>query len=147
RAASAPRRSRPGDLRAPPAGDRPPAHLVQRQTPQSARRRTIMTPPPPQGTRWPLDWRGLPPPERWIWWDQLWLDATRLRDRYRLALRSGWWEDDIQVEALAALAAWSNAYESGAWNDPQGKLQLLYDLDRIRLLLRAGEHVFDPDRD
>ena len=106
-----------------------------------------MTPSPPQGSGWPLDWRGLQPPERWIWWDQLWLDATRLRDRYRLALRSGWWEDDIQVEALAALAAWSNAYESGAWNDPQGKLQLLYDLDRIRVLLRAGEHVFDPDRD
>jgi hypothetical protein len=34
-----------------------------------------------------------------------------------------------------------------AWNDLAGKLQLLYDLDRIRGLLRAGGDVFDPDRD
>ncbi len=37
---------------------------------------------------------------------------------------------------------------AGAWNDSVGKLQLVYDLDRIRALLPAGEDVFDPrDRD
>ena len=96
---------------------------------------------------YPLDWRRLEPPARWMWWQRLWEDSVRLRDRYRLSLRSGWWEDDIQVETLAALAAWSTAYDAGAWTDPPGKLQLLYDLDRIRALLNAGEDVFDPARD
>lgn len=101
----------------------------------------------PQTTGWPVDWRQLEPPARAIWWDELWTAAIRLRDRYRLALRSGWWEDEIQVEALAAFAAWVSAYDTGAWNDPAGKLQLLYDLDRIRGLLRAGDQVFAPERD
>jgi hypothetical protein len=82
-----------------------------------------------------------------VWWERLWDDAIRLRDRYRLGLRASWWRDDIQVEALAALAAWVTAYDTAAWNDPQGKLQLLYDLDRIRALLRGGDDVFDPQRD
>jgi len=99
------------------------------------------------GSGWRLDWRELSPPARWVWWDQLWTDAIRLRDRYRLGLRSGWWQDDIQVETLAALAALVTGYDSGAWNDPVAKLQVLYDLDRIRGLLRAGVEVFDPERD
>ena len=44
--------------------------------------------------RWPLDWRGLYPRERWLWFEQLWTDVCTLRERYRLALRSGWWEDE-----------------------------------------------------
>jgi hypothetical protein len=99
------------------------------------------------GTGWRLDWRELSPAARSIWWDQLWVDAIRLRDRYRLVLRTAWWEDDLHVEALAALAALVNGYDTGAWNDPVGKLQLLYDLDRIRALLHAGQGVFDPGRD
>jgi hypothetical protein len=106
-----------------------------------------VTEPDFPGNGWPLDWRGLPPRARWIWWDQLWTDAGRLRKRYHLALRSGWWEDDVQVETLAALSAWCAAYDNGGWNDPAGKLQLLYDLDRIRTLLRPGTDVFDPERD
>jgi hypothetical protein len=98
-------------------------------------------------TGWRLDWRELSPAARGVWWDQLWTDAIRLRDRYRLALRSGWWQDDVQVETIAALAALVTGYDTGAWNDPVAKLQLLYDLDRIRGLLRGGEDVFDPDRD
>jgi hypothetical protein len=99
------------------------------------------------GTGWRLDWRELSPAARAIWWDQLWDDAIKLRDRYRLVLRSAWWEDDIQVEALAALAALVSGYETGAWNDPVSKLQLLFDLDRIRGLLHAGQDVFDAARD
>jgi hypothetical protein len=95
---------------------------------------------------WPLDWRALEPAQRKIWWEQLWRDAIRLGKRYRLGLRSGWWRDDVQVETLAALAAWTAGYDSGAWTDPSGKLQLLYDLDRIRALLRGGDDVFDPQR-
>ena len=85
----------------------------------------------PRARRWPLDWRGLYPRERWMWFERLWADACALRARYRLGLRSGWWEDEIQVEALAALAAWTERYDSGEWDDPPGKLALLYDLERV----------------
>jgi hypothetical protein len=101
----------------------------------------------PDGTRWPLDWRGLYPRERWRWFEQLWTDVCALRIRYRLSLRSGWWEDEIQVEALAALAAWVHRYDSGEWDDPPGKLTLLYDLERVEQLLRDGVEPFHPDRD
>ena len=62
-----------------------------------------------QAGRWPLAWHGLYPRERWMWFERLWTDACALRARYRLALRSRWWEDEVQVEALAALAAWIRA--------------------------------------
>ena len=42
------------------------------------------------------------------------------------------WEQPIQVEALAALAAWVERYDSGEWDDPPGKLSLLYDVERVR---------------
>ncbi|HEY2201967.1 MAG TPA: hypothetical protein VGH56_08765, partial [Solirubrobacteraceae bacterium] len=38
-------------------------------------------------------------------------------------------------------------YDSGAWDDPPGKLALLYDLERVGLLLRNGQDPFYPDRD
>jgi hypothetical protein len=101
----------------------------------------------PEGARWPLDWRGLYPRERWRWFEQLWTDVCALRIRYRLSLRSGWWEDEIQVEALAALAAGVHRYDSGEWDDPPGKLALLYDLERVEQLLRDGVEPFHPDRD
>jgi hypothetical protein len=97
--------------------------------------------------RWPLDWQGLYPRERWMWFEQLWSDVCALRERYRLPVRSGWWEDQVQVEALAALAAWTNRYDSGEWDDPPGKLALLYDLERIAVLLRDGSEPFHLDRD
>lgn len=97
--------------------------------------------------RWPLHWRELYPRERWIWFEQLWREVCLLRDRYRLAIRSGWWENEIQVEALAALTAWVSRYDSGEWDDPPGKLALLYDLERISLLLRDGAEPFHPRRD
>jgi hypothetical protein len=100
-----------------------------------------------EGGRWPLDWRSLYPRERWLWWEQLWMDACALRDRYRLAIRSGWWEDAIQVEALAALAAWVDRYDIGEWDDPPGKLALLFELERIAGLLRDGGEPFHPSRD
>jgi hypothetical protein len=101
----------------------------------------------PEARRWPLDWRSLYPRERWLWFEQLWSDACMLRERYRLALRSGWWEDHVQVEALAAFAAWVHLYDSGEWDDPAGKLALLYDLERLAPLLRDGMDPFHPDRD
>jgi hypothetical protein len=99
------------------------------------------------GERWPLDWRGLYPRERWIWFDELWEDVCILRGRYRLAVRSGWWENELQLEALAALAAWVSRYDSGEWDDPPGKLALLYDLERVSALLRDGADPFHPGRD
>jgi hypothetical protein len=101
----------------------------------------------PDSPRWPLDWRGLYPRERWLWFERLWTDVCLLRDRYGLPVRSGWWESELQVEALAALAAWSHRYDSGEWDDPPGKLALLYDLERIAALLRDGGEPFHPDRD
>ena len=72
--------------------------------------------------------------------------STSLRSRYHLAVRSAWWEDQVQVEAIAALAAWVERYDSGEWDDPPGKLALLYDLQRLAVLLGGGE-PFHPDRD
>ena len=45
--------------------------------------------------RWPLHWYGLYPRERWIWFERLWGDVCSLRGRYRLAVRSCWWEDSV----------------------------------------------------
>jgi hypothetical protein len=101
----------------------------------------------PDGHRWPLDWRGLYPRERWMWFEQLWTDVCALRERYRLPIRAGWWEDQVQVETLAALSAWVDRYDSGEWDDPPGKLALLFDLERIALVLRDGREPFHPDRD
>jgi len=98
----------------------------------------------PISARWPLSCEGLYPRERWMWFEQLWSDVCALRIRYRLALRTGWWEDQVQVEALAALSAWVERYDSGEWDDPPGKLALLFDLERIALLLRAGGEPFHP---
>jgi hypothetical protein len=97
--------------------------------------------------RWPLHWRGLYPKERWIWFEQLWDEVCLLRDRYKLAIRSGWWENEIQLEALAALSAWVSRYDSGEWDDPPGKLALLYDLEHVAALLRDGVDPFHPERD
>ena len=101
----------------------------------------------PGSRRWPLDCQGLYPRERWMWFEQLWADVCMLRERYHLAVRSGWWEDQVQVEALAALAAWVARYDSGEWDDPPGKLALLFELDRVGELLRDGMDPFHPDRD
>jgi hypothetical protein len=101
----------------------------------------------PEGGRWPLTWRGLFPHERWQWFERLWGDACALRERYHLQVRSRWWEDDVQVEALAALAAWTERYDSGEWDDPPGKLALLCDLERVATLLRDGLDPFAPERD
>jgi len=86
------------------------------------------------------------PRERRLWWEQLWTDVCALRGRYRLGVRSGWWDDNVQVEALAGVAAWVERYDSGEWDDPPGKLALLYDLERVRELIRGGE-PFHPHRD
>jgi hypothetical protein len=78
--------------------------------------------------------------------EQLRADVIALSRRYRIRLGHGWWEDDVQVETLATLATWVERYDSGEWDDPPGKLALLYDLDRVRALIRGGE-PFHPDRD
>ena len=96
--------------------------------------------------RWPLEPAQLLPRERWLWWEQLWSDVLELGERYQIRPAKDWWEDGVQVEALAALAAWVERYDSGEWDDPPGKLSLLYDLERLRELIRGSE-PFHPDRD
>ena len=61
-----------------------------------------------------------------------------------LPVRTCWWENPIQVEALAALAAWVERYDSGEWDDPPGKLALLYDLERVAAMLRDGNEPVLP---
>jgi hypothetical protein len=97
--------------------------------------------------RRPMSWHGLAAAERWQWFDRLWSDTCVLRERYRLAIRSEWWADQLQVEVLAALAAWVERYDSGEWDDPPGKLALLFDLERVAAALRDGVEPFDPGRD
>lgn len=96
---------------------------------------------------WSIDWHRLEPAARWMWWEQLWLDVCALWQRYLLPLRSRWWESAVTVEALQALAAWVEEYDSGECNDPAGKLSLLFELDRIGDLLRDGSDPFQPERD
>jgi hypothetical protein len=96
--------------------------------------------------RWPMAPTHLLARERWLWWKQLWADVVSLRERYRISPGKDWWEDGAGVEALAALAAWVARYDSGEWDDPPGKLALLYDLERVRELIRGAE-PFHPDRD
>ena len=95
---------------------------------------------------WPMAPNDLLARERWRWWEQLWSDVLALGDRYRIRPAKDWWEDGVQVEALAALAAWVGRYDSGEWDDPPGKLGLLYDVARVRELIRGSE-PFYPERD
>src|SRR5438874_13287914 len=96
--------------------------------------------------RWPMAPAHLLPRERWLWWEQLWSDVIMLGDRYRVRPGNDWWEDGVEVEALAALAAWLARYDAGEWDDPPGKLALLYDLERVRQLIKGSE-PFDARRD
>jgi len=93
------------------------------------------------------DWRELSPGERWDWWDQRWHETVALAERYRLALRCGWWEDSVRVEALAAFAAWVACYDTGVSIDPPGKLQLLSQIEWLRAILHGGDNAFDPPAD
>jgi len=93
------------------------------------------------------DWRELSPRERWDWWDQRWHETIALAERYRLALRCGWWEDSMRVEALAAFAAWVACYDTAVSIDPPGKLQLLGQIEWLRSILHGGENAFDPPAD
>lgn len=95
----------------------------------------------------PLTWRGLSPTDRWRWFERLWDDVCMLRERYRLMVRTPWWSDERQLEVLAALAAWVGRYDTGEWDDPPGKLALLFDLERVRGALREGLDPFAPERD
>ena len=47
--------------------------------------------------------------ERWAWFDRLWQSVCALRTRYGLPVRSRWWQSELQVEALAPVAALSTA--------------------------------------
>jgi hypothetical protein len=97
--------------------------------------------------RWPLHWQDLYPHERWAWFERLWTDVCALRDRFGLPVRARWWDDGVQVEALAALAAWVARYDSGEWDDPPGKLALLFELEHLEPMLRDGHDPFHPSRD
>jgi hypothetical protein len=101
---------------------------------------------PAERQRWPMAPAHLLPRERWLWWEQVWSDVIALSERYRLSPAKDWWETPVQVEALAALAAWTARYDSGEWDDPPGKLSLLYDLERVRQLI-GGSEPFDARRD
>jgi hypothetical protein len=98
-------------------------------------------------SRYRLSPEGLLPADQWHWYDWVWDDACMLRERYCLPIRKGWWESEIQVEALAALAVWVHKYDSGLYEDPAGKISLLFDLERVAHLLRDGVDPWVPERD
>jgi hypothetical protein len=85
--------------------------------------------------------------QRWNWFQKLYDQVAHLDRRYRLALRSGWWEDEIQVELLATLGAWVGMFDYANWVDPEAKARLLFQLQSIRELVRGGAQQFDPERD
>jgi hypothetical protein len=109
------------------------------------RQQDVSSPEPPGG--WCLAPHELCGADRDEWFETLWIQVCRLRVRFRLPVRSGWWRDWVQVEALAALAAWVARFDSGEWDDPPGKLGLLFDLERVTTLLRDGGDPFQPERD
>ena len=92
-------------------------------------------------------WRSLAPEPRRDWFQKLYDQAAHLDRRYRLGLRSGWWEDEIQVELLATLGAWVGMFDHANWVDPEAKIRLLLQLQSIRELVRGGAEQFDPERD
>jgi hypothetical protein len=93
-------------------------------------------------------WRSLRDTEqRWNWFQTLYDQAAHLDRRYRLALRSGWWEDEIQVELLATLGAWVGMFDYANWADPEAKARLLFQLQSVRELVRGGAQQFDPEHD
>ena len=67
--------------------------------------------------------------------------------RYRLGLRSGWWDNDVQIEILATLGASVAMFDYANWADPEAKARLLLQLQSIRELVRGGAQQFDPERD
>jgi hypothetical protein len=85
--------------------------------------------------------------EQWRRFEQLSSDGCGLRKRYWPPLRSGWWNGQVQVESLAALAASLEHYDSDECDDPPGKVSPLYDLERVAQLLKDGAEPFHPDRD
>jgi hypothetical protein len=93
-------------------------------------------------------WRSLTDPgQRWGWFQKLYDQAAHLDRRYRLGLRTGWWEDEIQIELLAALGAWVGMFDYANWIDPEAKARILFGLQSVRELVRGGAQQFDPDRD
>jgi hypothetical protein len=92
-------------------------------------------------------WRGLEATQRWEWFQQLYATAAHLDRRYRLGMRSGWWEDELQVELVAALAAWVGMFDYASWSDPEGKARLLLQLPSFREAFRGGAQTFEPDGD
>jgi len=92
-------------------------------------------------------WRGLDPEQRRNWFEALYEQAAHLDRRYRLGLRGGWWEDEVQLEMLAALGAWVAMFDYANWTDPEGKARLILQLPAVRELVRGGAQRFDADRD
>ena len=106
---------------------------------------TSQSPIDEQTGRLPLSHHALTEWQRWQWFQLLYDDVIQLVSRYRVRVDSRWWESSVAVEALAALAAWIDRYDTGEWDDPPGKLSLLYDLERVEILVRGdGGRRFNP---
>ena len=104
-------------------------------------------PPPVSSWTLPLGPQGLAGEDLWQWYDELWKEVVELSERYSIPVRTLWWKEAVIVETLAAFAAWVRGYDSETWDDPSGKLSLLFDLPRIRAVVRTGRERFDPATD
>jgi hypothetical protein len=94
----------------------------------------------------PFRWEELYRRERWQRFEQVRSEACGPRRRYRLSLRTGHGGTRCRPRHRRA-GAWVERYDAGEWDDPPGKLALLYDLERVAPLLRDGTEPFHPDRD
>jgi hypothetical protein len=92
-------------------------------------------------------WRGLDPEQRWNRFQQLYEQAAHLERRYRLGLRSGWWEDDVQIEILATLGTWVAMFDYAKLDRPRSQSPPHPQLPAVRELLRGGAQQFDRERD
>ena len=94
-----------------------------------------------------LTGEGLYPRERWMWFEQLWTRRLRAARALPPAGPVGLVGGPGPGRGAGRAAAWVERYDSGEWDDPPGKLALLYDLERVAALLRDGGEPFHPDRD
>jgi len=111
------RLARPSRRRSPPTPTRPRPSRRRRLLPERSHLVDYDDVTMNEPVRWPLHWSGLLISERRAWFDRLWHSVCALRTRYALPVRSRWRESEFQVEALAALAAWVDRYDSGEWDD------------------------------
>lgn len=77
---------------------------------------------------WPMAPAHLLARERWLWWDTRRVARRALQRLAGSGLVGGW----SACRGAGRAVAWVGRYDSSEWDDPPGKLSLLYYLERGR---------------